>query len=90
MACTSGCPTPGAHDTYGDCLRAKSLQVADPSARSHRHSIEQQQKEYVDARREGMQPQTIFKRDVDFAREMTKITGTPFRADYTNAATIKD
>lgn len=23
--CTSGCPTPGAHATFGECVRAKSL-----------------------------------------------------------------
>lgn len=28
MACTSGCPVPGSHATWGECLRAKSLKVA--------------------------------------------------------------
>lgn len=28
MACTSSCPTPGAHRTYGECLRSKGLSTA--------------------------------------------------------------
>lgn len=28
MACSTSCPTPGAHRTYGECLRAKGLSTA--------------------------------------------------------------
>lgn len=28
MSCSSGCPTPGAHDTWGDCVRSKRTRVA--------------------------------------------------------------
>ena len=81
MACSSGCPTPGSHKSYGECLRAKSLQNMNVEAHEHNQSIYRQVDEYVDARREGMQPASVFKKDVDFAREVTKKTGVPFRAD---------
>lgn len=25
--CSSGCPTPGAHETWGECMRAKNTRV---------------------------------------------------------------
>ena len=28
MSCTSGCSFPGTHETYGACLRAKTVKVA--------------------------------------------------------------
>lgn len=88
--CSSGCPTQD-HQSYGECLRSKSLQVADPTARKFRQHRDSEIREYIDARHEGMQPLTIFKRDVDFAREMTKSAGVPFRADIKTAApTVKD
>jgi hypothetical protein len=81
MACSSGCLTQD-HASYGDCLRSKSLQVADVEAHAYRTNQEHQIREYQDARREGMQPASFFKRDVDFARAATKAAGgVPYRAD---------
>ena len=81
MACSSGCPTPGAHQSFGACLRSKALHIGDPEARRYRRSQESSINEYLDARNEGMQPQSVSKKDVDFARQVTKATGVPFRAD---------
>lgn len=36
---------------------------------------------YVRAREAGLQPATVFKKDVDAAWRKTEKTGTPFRAD---------
>lgn len=80
MSCSSGCPTQD-HATFGECLRSKNLQVADVTAHKFNQARTREIKEYVDARREGMQPKTIFKRDVDAARKITAKTGVPFRAD---------
>lgn len=80
MACSSGCPTQD-HATYGECLRSKSLQVADVTAHAFHQKRNHEINEYIDARREGMQPKTFFKRDVDAARAITKATGVPYRAD---------
>jgi hypothetical protein len=81
MACSSGCPTPGVHKTFGECIRGKALQIADVTAHQHRVSQESQVSEYIDARNEGMQPQSLSKADVQLARDVTKATGVPFRAD---------
>lgn len=81
MACSSGCPTPGAHATWGECLRAKSLQVADVQAHHYNTGQHRQIKEYVRAREAGLQPATVFKRDVDKAWASTEKTGVPYRAD---------
>jgi hypothetical protein len=36
---------------------------------------------YVRAREAGLQPATVFKKDVENAWRITEKTGTPFRAD---------
>ena len=28
MNCSTGCPTPGAHESWGECVRAKNTRVA--------------------------------------------------------------
>jgi hypothetical protein len=81
MACSSGCPTPGAHASWGECLRSKSLQVADVTAHQFNTGQHRQIKEYVRAREAGIQPDSVFKRDVDKAVRITEKTGTPYRAD---------
>ena len=78
---SSGCPTPGAHKTFGECIRSKGVQVADVEAHRFNQSMHAGIKDYVAARNEGMQPATVFKKDVAFAREMTQRTGVPYRAD---------
>lgn len=80
MACTTGCRTQD-HVSYGECLRSKKLQVQDVTAHKYNSGIRKQLDAYVDARKAGLQPQTVFKKDVDHAWSMTEATGTPFRAD---------
>lgn len=80
MACSSGCPTQD-HASYGECLRSKSLQVQNEEAHRYNQSMNGALDDYVDARHSGMQPASVMKKDVAFAREMTDLTGTPFRAD---------
>lgn len=80
MACSSSCRTQD-HSSYGACLRSKSLQVADPTAHKYNTSQHSQINAYVRARHAGLQPASVFKRDVDAAWRITEKTGTPFRAD---------
>jgi hypothetical protein len=81
VACSSACPTPGLHESYGACLRAKSLQVADVTAHKYNQGQTKALNAYVDARRAGLQPETVFKKDTDKAWRITEKTGVPFRAD---------
>lgn len=88
MACSSGCAS-GPHATYGACLRAKGLQVAGVEA--HAHSVKQDHmiRDYVDARNSGMQPETLYPRDVAFARKYTDRFGVPYRADVSTPVVQK-
>lgn len=81
MACSSSCSTPGAHATYGECLRSKRIEVADVTAHKFNTSQHSQIKNYVRAREAGLQPASVFKSDVDKAWQITEKTGTPYRAD---------
>ena len=80
MACSAGCPT-GNHLSYGSCLRAKHLEVANPEATKHNKAQNGQLNEYVRAREAGLQPKTVFKNDVDTAWKLSDKLGSPFRAD---------
>lgn len=81
MPCSSGCPTPGAHASWGECVRSKALQVADVEAHKHNTGIYRAQDEYRRARNAGLQPESPFKKDVDAAWAITEATGKPYRAD---------
>lgn len=80
MACSSNC-TSGPHSTFGECIRAKGLQVAPVDAHMQNKAQNSQIKNYVAAREAGLQPKTVFKADVDHAWKQTEKTGVPFRAD---------
>lgn len=54
--CTAGCPTPGAHNSWGDCVRSKRVQMAPPET-GIRKNWDAGLQAYRDARRQGLQPQ---------------------------------
>lgn len=54
--CTAGCPTPGVHKSWGECLRSKGLQFGPPATEVRRH-WDAGLVAYREARRQGMQPQ---------------------------------
>lgn len=62
-------------------MRAKNLQVADATAHKFHQHRNGELNAYVKAREAGLQPQTIFKKDVDAAWKATDKTGVAFRAD---------
>lgn len=53
--CSSGCPTPGRHASWGECLRAKNLNVT-PEGRPERQAWDSELALYASARRQGIQP----------------------------------
>lgn len=70
--CTSGCPTPGAHETYGECLRGKSIQIdrfslsANQQAeRAKDHTL----KRFRDLAASGITAQSPLKKDVEAAEK---------------------
>lgn len=81
MACTSGCPTPGLHASWGECARAKRMQVAGVEAHQKNKAMHKGLDDYVAARRAGLQPDGVFPAQVAKARKITDETGVPYRAD---------
>lgn len=53
--CSTGCPTPGQHLTWGECIRAKNIEAAPPDAQGRR-DWDSGLRAYREARRQGMQP----------------------------------
>lgn len=81
MACSKGCPTPGKHGTWGACLRAKGVQIADIQAHQHNQSVNRELNDYRAAREAGLQPAATTASAVKQAWAATDATGAPFRAD---------
>lgn len=81
MACSSACPTPGVHRSYGECLRSKNLQIGDLK---ESHVInkrgEADLQAYADAKRAGIQPSGIDRASVDRAVRISEADGTAFNA----------
>lgn len=53
--CSMGCPTPGAHATWGECIRAKGAYIA-PPGRAGRQAHDAELSAYASARGQGIQP----------------------------------
>lgn len=64
-------------------MRSKSLQIADVTAHKFNQGRSKELDNYRAAREAGLQPETVFKKDVDAAWKATDATGTPYRADQT-------
>lgn len=81
MACSSGCLSPGRHETWGDCVRAKHLQIQNVQAHKFNQSVRDDLDAYRNARSAGIQPASTGRKDVENAWRLTDQMGTPFRAD---------
>lgn len=84
MACSSGCPSPGSHATWGECVRSKRSAVMGlestagdytSNKRMHRENAA-----YRDAVAEGLQPQAPTFEAVDRARKAADAAGKPVPA----------
>lgn len=84
--CSSGCPTPGAHQSYGECLRLKATRVAYcNSVAGSDYTREKKWNRELDRSRDlmskGILPENTFGPALDRAERASDATGTPFRAD---------
>lgn len=85
MACTSGCPTQD-HQSWGECLRAKSLRVGycrsatgGPDATAQkRHDSELAF--YKQARAEGIQPAGTKRKQTETAMRISDAAGSAYEA----------
>jgi len=64
--CTSGCPTPGAHSSWGACLQAKGVRVGDLNVTANKQFLRDNEA-YRAARKQGIQPETTQRVDVERA-----------------------
>lgn len=80
MACSSSCQTQD-HASYGECLRAKRLQVSNVEAHAHNQQLYKALDHYVTARRAGIQPDGVYQHQTDAALRETDRTGKPYRGD---------
>lgn len=78
--CSSSCPTPGAHQTWGECVRAKGVQVGDLKGHVINKRGESDLAAYKRARELGIQPSGIERSAVDRAVRISESTGKPFDA----------
>lgn len=67
------------HATWGDCIRAKGIQVGDLMGRNRNRQLDKSLDNYEAARRQGIQPKTTSARDVRKAVELSDDAGVPFR-----------
>lgn len=82
--CRTGCPAPGAHDSYGACLRAASVRVAYCNSANRQDYTRQKRWDaelasYRSARAEGIEPSGTTQADVDKARRISDLTGQAFQ-----------
>lgn len=76
--CSSACPTPGAHQTWGECIRAKGLQIGDLKGHDINKQGEKDLAAYAAARRQGIQPSGIERSAVDRAVRISESAGKAF------------
>lgn len=82
MGCRAGCPTPGAHRSWGECARLAGIQI-DRHGLQHRSAEKDKDtrlSRYEDARRQGLQPKNTEWKSVREAFETggiapTEVTG---------------
>ena len=81
MACTSGCPAPGTHASWGACMRAKGTAVMGLESTGNSYTADQKMHRenaaYRDAVAEGLQPQAPTQAAVDAARKAADTAGAP-------------
>lgn len=86
MACSSGCPTPGAHRNWGECVRSKRSAVMGLESTGNGiggytadKKMHAENAAYRAAVAEGLQPSAPTFAAVDKARKAADAAGAPVR-----------
>lgn len=82
--CSASCKTKD-HETWGDCVRSKSLKIAYAQSASGKDATVQKKADknleaYRNARKYGIQPKSTNPKDVQAAIRESDRTGTAFQA----------
>ena len=83
--CSSGCPAPGTHETWGDCVKSKGTRIgwANSAAGVDLSKEKRWQaglQEYRAARKQGVRPASPLLSDVRDAVRISNETGTAHKA----------
>lgn len=83
--CRTGCPTPGAHESYGQCLRAASVKVAYCNSTNGWDATKQKKWDnelasYRNALASGVEPTGTTQKEIDKANRLSDMTGKAFKA----------
>lgn len=83
--CSSGCPTQD-HKTLGECMRSKGIKVAYCNSTkgadyTRQKKADRELEAYAKARKEGIQPRSTKRRDIEAAVKASDKSGTAFQAD---------
>lgn len=83
-SCSTGCPTQN-HESYGQCMKAKSTVVAYCNSAGGQDYTAQKRldrdlADYKQARSEGIQPAGTDPQKVTEARRLSDLTGSAFQA----------
>lgn len=79
MACRSGCPTPGAHRSFGECARAANIRVGQVDATAEKR-WDAEINAYRSAREQGIQPSGTSLSATRAALDASDRTGRAFDA----------
>lgn len=95
MNCSSGCPTPGAHATWGECMRAKNTRVGWAASAAGRDKTrdknwDRELQEYRDARAQGIQPRGTSTAAIREAVDISQVTGKAYDASDPIGSTLPD
>lgn len=83
MACRTGCPTPGAHSSYGECARSAGVRVAatmNSPKQSGYDQTKRELREYRALRANGVQPEGTTADKIAQAKVATRRLGRPYNA----------
>jgi hypothetical protein len=81
--CSSGCPTPGAHKSWGECVRSKNAKTLWVAPDNNLTTQKQWQKDidaFRAAKRQGINPEGSGRAQVERAIKVSNETGNPFGA----------
>jgi hypothetical protein len=79
MACSSGCRTPGAHSSWGECVKAKNLKTSQVDVTAQR-AWDRNLDRYEKARKEGIQPDSTRPADIQRAVSLSDSIGEAYGA----------
>lgn len=87
MVCSSGCPNPGSHNSYGQCIRAKRQMVgfarsAYGADKTKDNLHEKELNLYRDLRSQGIQPDGTGMAKLQFAKKMSEENGMAYGKDF--------